>query len=87
MAFEGENRTRPLRLVGELSVVGLTLVIATAIGYFLGVWIGGHLGSSVWGGVVGALIGVIAGFVEMFRTVNRYMRQLGEEQEQGRTDG
>ena len=73
------NRAKTWRTAGELSAVGLTLAIATAIGYFLGDWIGGMLGSRTWGGALGVLVGAAAGFTEMFRTLRRYLRELEEE--------
>jgi F0F1-type ATP synthase assembly protein I len=70
------------RTAGEMSVVGLTLVVATAIGYFAGGWIGGKVGGTagtMWGGMIGALLGIAAGFIEVFRAVARYTRELEEE--------
>ncbi len=64
------------RLAGELSAIGLTLVLSTAIGYFLGAWIGESLGSKTWGGFIGAILGIAAGFMQMFKTVKKYLEEL-----------
>lgn len=70
---------------GEMSVVGMTLAFAIAIGYFLGAWIGGKIWDSTWGGFLGALIGAAAGFIEIFRTANRYLQR--EERAHGEGTG
>ena len=69
-----DDRGELLRGLGELSVIGLTLVFATGIGALLGWWIGKKLGSATAGLIVGVLLGSIAGFMEMFRTAKRYNR-------------
>ena len=56
MARDTQGKWQYMREAGELAVIGLTLVFATAIGYFLGhqvelawpEW-------NPWGGVVGAM--------------------------------
>ncbi|MBM3264307.1 MAG: AtpZ/AtpI family protein [candidate division Zixibacteria bacterium] len=71
-----------LRDAGELSVMGLTLAIATAIGYYIG-----HRVEQAWpvlepwGGVGGALVGIAAGFTEMARTVKRITRRMERRDE------
>jgi len=75
-----------LRGVGELSVVGLTLVFAIVIGYFGGKWIGGKLGSAFWGSIIGFMIGVAAGFKELFRIVMKHIRQMEAEDQMAHTE-
>ena len=77
MGRNTQGRWQYVREAGELAVIGLTLVFATAIGYFLGhqvelawpEW-------KPWGGVVGAMLGVVAGFLEMARTLKRLNRKI-----------
>lgn len=77
MNQDSGNRWALMREAGELSVMGLTLVLATAIGYYIGYRIERHWPHiTPWGGVIGALVGIIAGFVEMFRSVRRITRQM-----------
>lgn len=71
-------------MAGELSVIGLTLVFATVIGYFGGTWIGAKFGSKTWGGLIGAVMGITAGFIEMFRTVSRYLKAIEAEERRQR---
>jgi uncharacterized membrane protein len=76
------EKVKGWRTAGEMSVVGLTLVVATTIGYFAGGWIGATIGGAtgkMWGGVIGAIFGIAAGFIEFFRAVSRYTRELEEE--------
>lgn len=77
-----------LREAGELSVIGLTLAIATGIGYYIGhrieqVW----PGLKPWGGVIGALAGIVAGFLEMARTVRRITKRMEQQDaDRGKTE-
>lgn len=75
----GEERWKGLRVTGELSVIGMTLVFATAIGYYLGSLVERRWPQTApWGTVIGGMAGVIAGFMQMYRTVSRSMRQMDE---------
>lgn len=77
--FIKDKDSNALRGVGELSIVGLTLVFAIVIGYFGGRWIGGKLGSAFWGSIIGFMIGVAAGFRELFRVVMKHIRRMEAE--------
>ncbi len=63
----------------ELVSVGITLVVATLLGYLGGNWLDGRLGTQPWLGVVGLLLGAAAGFVQLFRTVDALGRSGGGE--------
>jgi ATP synthase protein I len=66
------------KALGELSSIGLTLVIATVIGlaggYFLDRW----LGTEPWLMLIGLGFGIAAGFVNLFRSVSRAGRDLDD---------
>ena len=66
------------KALGELSTIGLTLVLATVIGlaggYFLDHW----LGTNPWLMLVGLGFGIAAGFVNLFRSVKRAERNLDD---------
>jgi F0F1-type ATP synthase assembly protein I len=69
---------RWLRAGLQASTIGLTLVIATVIGFFFGLGLDHLFHTSFenpwgvgWLTLVGTLLGVIAGFREMVRTVIR----------------
>ena len=77
MNQDSDNQWELLREAGELSVIGLMLVLATAIGYYIGYRIEQHWSHiEPWGGVIGALAGIVAGFMEMFRVVRRITRRM-----------
>jgi F0F1-type ATP synthase assembly protein I len=88
MARDVKTPWENMREAGELSVIGLTLVIATGIGYYIG-----HRLEQAWpdwkpwGGVIGALIGIAAGFLEMARTVRRITRRMEQQDDnRGKTE-
>jgi ATP synthase protein I len=59
------------KALGELSTVGLTLVLATVIGLAGGYYLDKWLGTSPWLTLIGLGFRIAAGFVNLFRTVNR----------------
>lgn len=82
MAKETKAPFENIREAGELSAMGLTLVFATVIGYYLGYLIERRWsGLAPWGGLSGALIGITAGFLEMARTLRRISRRMEQKKE------
>lgn len=61
-----EKDRRFFRLIGVLSTVGITLVAATFIGYFLGFLLDRWLGTSPWLTVIFLVFGIAAGFKNLF---------------------
>ena len=66
------------KALGELSSVGLALVIATVIGLAGGYYADRLLGTSPWLLLLGLALGIAAGFVNLFRSVNRADRELDD---------
>jgi ATP synthase protein I len=66
------------RALGELSTVGMTLVLATVIGLAGGYYLDKWLGTSPWLTLIGLGFGIAAGFVNLFRTVNRAGRDVDD---------
>ena len=66
--------------VGDLSTIGLTLVLAIVIGFFAGRWIGGKLGNPTLGSIIGFLVGTAAGFLQMFRAVSRWNKRTHRQE-------
>ncbi len=66
------------RALGELSSIGLTLVLATVIGLGAGYWADRWLGTNPWFMLLGLGMGIVAGFVNLFRSVNRAERELDD---------
>jgi ATP synthase protein I len=68
------------RALGELSAVGITLVVATVIGLAGGYYLDRWLGTSPWLTLLGLLLGIAAGFVNLFRTVKRAERDIDDSE-------
>ena len=66
------------KALGELSTVGLTLVLATVIGLAGGYYLDRWLGTSPWLTLIGLLFGIAAGFVNLFRSVKRAERDIDD---------
>jgi ATP synthase protein I len=68
------------KALGELSAVGITLVVATVIGLAGGYYLDRWLGTSPWLTLIGLLFGIAAGFVNLFRTVRRAERNIDDSE-------
>ena len=68
------------KALGELSTVGITLVVATVIGLAGGYYLDRWLGTSPWLTLVGLLFGIAAGFVNLFRAVKRAERNIDDSE-------
>ena len=66
------------KALGELSTVGMTLVLATVIGLAGGYYLDKWLGTGPWLTLIGLCFGIAAGFVNLFRTVNRAGRNVDD---------
>ena len=76
MAPSGEQGT--WKALGELSSIGLVLVVATVIGLAGGYYLDRWLGTSPWLLLLGLVLGIAAGFVNLFRSVSRADRDLDD---------
>jgi len=66
------------KALGELSSIGLTLVVATVIGLVAGYYADSWLGTKPWLLLLGLGLGIAAGFVNLFRSVKRAERELDD---------
>jgi ATP synthase protein I len=66
------------KALGELSSIGLALVICTVIGLAGGYYADRLLGTSPWLLLLGLALGIAAGFVNLFRSVSRADRELDD---------
>ena len=62
------------RSVGELGTLGLSFVIALALGTMAGLWIDGRFGTSPWGLLVGFGLGFAAAVLNVYRITTRALR-------------
>ena len=75
--FFMEEKDKSLwRMLGVLSTVGITLVAATVIGFFIGLKLDELLGTSPWLQIIFLLFGIAAGFINLFRTALRMERKI-----------
>ncbi len=72
-------------MIGVLSTVGITLVAATLIGYYMGYYLDRLFGTSPWLTIIFLLFGIAAGFKNLFASVKRVER-LYETQGKGGGD-
>ncbi len=68
------------KALGELSTIGITLVVATVIGLAGGYYLDRWLGTSPWLTLIGLLVGIAAGFVNLFRSVKRAERNIDDSE-------
>ena len=66
------------RSLGELTSIGMTMVLSTMIGLGAGYYGDRWLGTSPWLMLTGLLLGVAAGFVNLFRSARAAERELDD---------
>lgn len=65
------------RTVGELGTLGLSFVIALALGTVAGLWVDDRFGSSPWGLLVGFGLGFAAAILNVYRITTRALASSG----------
>lgn len=78
-----EKDRQLLRMIGVLSTVGITLVIATVIGLYIGLKLDAWLGTSPWFSALFLFLGIAAGFRNLFLYAKRSQKSF----EDGDKDG
>ena len=66
--------------LAKLAQVGMTFVVATALGLGAGYWADRWLGSSPWLTLLGLGFGIAAGFVNFFRSVKAAERNQRDQE-------
>ncbi len=59
------------RTVGELGTLGLSFVIALAIGTGAGLWVDGRFDTTPWGMLIGFGLGFAAAILNVYRITSR----------------
>ncbi len=72
--MSGQEGGSPWRALGGLVNVGVTFVVATALGLGLGLWLDRTFHTSPWLTLIFLFFGIAAGFVNLFREVARAER-------------
>lgn len=65
MAISREN----IRLIGQLSTVGMSFVLAIVLGFGGGYLLDGWLGTSPWLTMLGFIAGIAAGVTNVYRVM------------------
>jgi ATP synthase protein I len=68
-----EKDRKLLRMLGALSTVGITLVVATVIGYLIGHYLDGRYGTTPWLTLLFLLLGIAAGFKNLYDQTRNLM--------------
>lgn len=63
-----------VRMIGALSTVGLSFVIAIALGTAAGVWIDRTFGTGPWGLLIFFVLGFLAGVLNVYRAMRGFMK-------------
>ena len=66
-----EKDRKFIRMIGVLSTVGITMVAATVIGFYIGYALDRFFGTSPWLMLVFLLLGIAAGFKNLFDQVKK----------------
>jgi ATP synthase protein I len=61
-------------MLGALSTVGLSFVIAIVLGAAAGIWIDRTFGTGPWGLLVFFFLGLIAGVLNVYRATKPYLK-------------
>jgi ATP synthase protein I len=68
------------RLLGQLSTVGLSFVMALVMGFGGGYWLDGYLGTSPWLAFAGFFLGLAAGVLNVYRIMQASMGAGGHRE-------
>jgi len=71
------------RLLGQLSTVGLSFVMALALGFGGGYWLDGYLGTAPWLAFAGFFLGLSAGVLNVYRVMQATMGGGGDRERTG----
>ena len=63
-----------IRSLGDISSIGMLILISTAIGLGIGVWLDRKLGTTPWLAFVLTVVGLAAGLYESIRMLIRVTR-------------
>lgn len=69
---------QPWKEIGRYGTVGLELVVAMGVFFFLGRWLDGKFGTKYLA-LIGLLLGVFAGFRNLMRAANEMQRAADRE--------
>lgn len=65
----GSPDARTIRMIGQLSTIGLAFVFALVMGFAGGYWLDRRFGTAPWLSLLGFAIGLAAGILNVVRTM------------------
>ena len=68
------------QLIGQLSTIGMSFVLALVLGFGAGYWLDGVLGTKPWLSFIGFFLGLAAGVLNVYRVL-----KLSNESSKGST--
>ena len=57
------------QLIGQLSTIGMSFVLALVLGFGAGYWLDGTLGTRPWLSFIGFFLGLAAGILNVYRVM------------------
>ena len=57
------------QLIGQMSTIGMSFVLALVLGFGAGYWLDGVLGTKPWLSFVGFFLGLAAGVLNVYRVM------------------
>lgn len=79
MPEKKNNNDSLFGVLWRASMVGIHLVIATFVGFFIGHYLDKLLGTKPWLTIIFLLLGIVAGFRDLFRMAKTGGNQEGEK--------
>ena len=76
-----EDRKKLLKSLGVLSSIGISVVLAIAIGVFVGLQLDKWLGTDPWFFFIFLFIGIAAGFRNIFIMIGKEVRKNGPDED------
>ena len=70
-----------IRLIGQLSTVGFSFVIAIVLGFAAGYFLDTRLGTSPWLSLIGFFVGLAAGVLNVYRVMQLAAPKKREKRE------
>ena len=69
LGMAASNDPRTIRMLGQLSTIGLAFVLALVMGFAAGNWLDRQLGTRPWLSLLGFAMGLAAGILNVVRTM------------------
>jgi ATP synthase protein I len=72
-----EERKKLIKSLGILSSIGISVILAIAIGVYIGLKLDQWLGTAPWFFFIFLIIGIVAGFRNIFVIIGRELKKNG----------